>query len=818
MSREMLLQASFNAGVMSPRLLGRSDFQKYSSAAALLSNIIPLASGPAMFRPGTLYISSVLDSTIASRLIPFSRSADDTYMVEFTNQKIRFFRNRAAVLSTAAISNGTFTTDLTGWTTSVTGTGAVSQSAGKASISAGAAGTAELRQAMTYLGVAQYTITGDVTVGNLTVNIGTTAGASDIATGTLSVGTGSTFSFTPAAAHATWFITFRRTAVGVCTLDNVVLSTPEYIIDSPYTTTVLPGIHYTQDADVMYLALESMTIKTYSLQRYGHDKWQLVVVTYNDGPYLTANQDPTKTLDISSGVIGAGLTLVANFNAFVSTDVGRNIRLNVTGNEWGWCTVTAYTSATQVTVTLHTTLSSAVATNGWRFGAFSDTTGYPGVITFHEGRMVVGKTPVNSNWIWMSESQGFGLEQTYWAPTTAAGTVTDAHSTYFPLSAGDVSDIMWMSSGSKLAVGTQDGEWIIEGSDTSKAISPTNGRPTRQTQHGSLENVNPVRIDGALFFAKVIGSKVVRFSFTFSKDQFESVNISLLSEHLFVGKTIVDMVYAAEPASLVWVLFDDGTLASLTFVDSEDVGGWAYHGIADQWLAGGMPLGVPGVNYSDLAADVENIAVLKTTDYSEIWMVVKRTINGATTRYLEVMEQPFFMNNLGKREDAINVDSAKKYDGADTTTITGLNHLEGRKVCVFANGIEQTSKTVSSGQITLDSSASVVTVGLPYYGDVENLDFDAQNAFGGSSLGQIRRITEPQLRLFESGPVYVARVGQGDSALNVLSHTEPYLLDGIHEVDIDTDWDLSSRMRIQFRSPYPGTLCAIMFKAQVNEG
>ena len=62
------------------------------------------------------------------------------------------------------------------------------------------------------------------------------------------------------------------------------------------------------------------------------------------------------------------------------------------------------------------------------------------------------------------------------------------------------------------------------------------------------------------------------------------------------------------------------------------------------------------------------------------------------------------------------MDSGITYNGAPTTTITGLDHLEGKEVTALADGSVVTGKTVSSGQITLGTEASVVHVGLPYTG------------------------------------------------------------------------------------------------------
>lgn len=809
MSRETLLQSSFNAGALSPRLFGRTDFKKYGSAVAQLSNQIGLVSGPTVFRPGTVYINTVEDETKVSRLIPFKYNTTQTYQLEFADNKIRFFKDRGLILSQTSFANGGFASSLAGWTNVSSGTGTATQGGSAAILNGGAAGIGAIYQGLTYIGVEQYTITANVTVANISVKIGTTIGGTEIGTGTLVVGVGSTVTFQSPTAETAVYVQFENAANSAATLDGVTLSTPAYSIDSPYAEADLPSISYSQDADVLYLAFGSDTVKTRTLQRYDHAQWQLLEMDFRDGPYLDAN---TSSLTLTPGAATGNTTLTASAALFASTDVGRLFRYRKdTSSAWGWGTITAFTSTTVVDITIESGLGGTTASTEWRLGAFSETTGYPALVTLHEQRMVFANTRTKPNFYWMSESQGYGQNRILFSPSASTGTVTDANSIYGPLSAGDVSTILWLSSGNILAVGTADSEWVIESGDTSKALSPTNTRANRRTNHGSKANVRAVRIDGTVMFAKGTGHKVNRFVFNYSKDQYDALNLSELAEHYFMDKQIEDLVYAPEPFSVVWARMDDGTLNALTFVDSEEVGGWSTHTI--------------GGAFGDGNAVVESLSVIPAQDasYSELWMIVKRTIDGATHRYIEVMEKPFFQAN---KEDAVYVDCALKYEGAAATTITGLDHLEGEEVYILADGANHPTRTVSGGEITLNTAAETVIVGLYYEGDGETLDFDAVNSFNGSSMGQIRRITEVQLRLFETGLIYMGRSDQEDSDLNLVEprtssdfmDSGPALKSGVYDVETESSWELSSRLRWQFRSPMPGTISAIMYKAMVNEG
>ena len=126
-------------------------------------------------------------------------------------------------------------------------------------------------------------------------------------------------------------------------------------------------------------------------------------------------------------------------------------------------------------------------------------------------------------------------------------------------------------------------------------------------------------------------------------------------------------------------------------------------------------------------------------------MIVKRTIDGATVRYVEYMEQ--YLND----EYAFYVDCGLTYDGAATDTISGLDHLEGEEVDVLADGAVHPRRTVASGQITLQVEASVVSVGLPYMATLRTMPLEA-GARDGVAQGKTQRINNVVLRLFETGP------------------------------------------------------------------
>jgi len=81
---------AFNNGQLSPLLEARPDYNKYDSSCRTIENMFVTSIGSAIRRPGTAYVA---DSNGVARLIPFEYSTDDSYVLEFADTGLRFFRD-----------------------------------------------------------------------------------------------------------------------------------------------------------------------------------------------------------------------------------------------------------------------------------------------------------------------------------------------------------------------------------------------------------------------------------------------------------------------------------------------------------------------------------------------------------------------------------------------------------------------------------------------------------------------------------------------------------------------------------------------------
>jgi hypothetical protein len=91
--------SNFNGGELSPRLDGRTEYEKYGSGCSVLENHIPTVQGPAIFRAGTRYTDDVLLPTYRSWLSRFEFNYAQAFVLEWSHEKLAFFTNRGRLLN-----------------------------------------------------------------------------------------------------------------------------------------------------------------------------------------------------------------------------------------------------------------------------------------------------------------------------------------------------------------------------------------------------------------------------------------------------------------------------------------------------------------------------------------------------------------------------------------------------------------------------------------------------------------------------------------------------------------------------------------------
>lgn len=562
-----------------------------------------------------------------------------------------------------------------------------------------------------------------------------------------------------------------------------------YTVTTPYVAADLFQLKITQSADVLYITHPSYSPR--KLTRTGHTSWTLTEIDFQDGPYLNVNTTATTlTLSATSGTV----TVTASASTFASTDVGRLIRFKSGGSTWGWLKITVFTSATVVTATVSRSPSAATASADWRLGVYSATTGYPGCVTFFEDRLFFAGA---TNYPQRLDGSNSGDYETF-SPTEDDGTIVDSNSLAITLNASDVNVIRWLIDDERgLLVGTVGGEWIVRPSSLQEAMTPTNITAKRSTTYGTA-NIQCRRAGKAAIYVQRSGRKVRELAYVYEVDGFRSPDMTVLSEHITKGG-LIEFDYQQEPHSVVWLVRADGVLVGMTYERDQDVIGWHRH------IIGGA--------FSTGDAKVESVAVIPTPagDSDEVWIIVKRTIDGETRRYIEYIT-PNFDDDTSV--DAHFVDSGLEYNGAATSTITGLWHLEGQTVQVLADGATHPDRTVASGAITLARSSTDVHVGLQYQTNLQTLRIEA-GAADGTAQGKTKRIHRVAVRLYKTLGM---QFGPDENTLDTLPFrtsadllgNPPDLYTGDQSFTWNGGYDTKGQIYFRQEQPLPFTLLAIM--------
>ncbi len=489
--------------------------------------------------------------------------------------------------------------------------------------------------------------------------------------------------------------------------------------------------------------------------------------------FLTGSPQADNTPSAKAPV-NAIVTLTLNKAGWRAGDVGKYVRLFD-----GVAKITVYTNTTVVSARILVPLVVnpivAAAAGAWtcESEAWTAANGYPSAICFHEQRFLAGGTTLFPTTIWGSQSGDY--ENIGIGPY-------DGDALEYRIAANQVNEMRWMLPTKALLVGTAGSEFrVLGGADS--PLTPSNVDVKPETTHGSAD-VSPVRIGHKLVFVQRAGRKVREIGYAFDSDSFLAGDLTTLADHL-TETGIVEMAYQQEPESILWCVTADGVLLGLTYNREQEVLAWHWH---------------------ETDGDVESICVIPdpVNNRDELWLAVKRTIGGATKRYIERMDP-----------DRPNVDSFVLYSGAATVTIPGLSHLEGETVDALADGFVVKGLVVVGGAVTLPRAAAEVVVGLPYESELipNRAEFTTDKV---STIGKKKHWVSIFLRLLNTAGIEVngdeLAFRTGAAPLG----SPPDLFTGdkeITDLGIDTEADIV----IKQTNPLPATILCVGGYLDVGE-
>jgi len=591
---------------------------------------------------------------------------------------------------------------------------------------------------------------------------------------------------------------FRSTQVGalysITSVGQTV--TQEITAQNTFTNTIrITGVDASRIFTIIVTGLTATT-STVTLQRSLSEpgNWEDVSAesytvdttkTYDDGldNQIVYYRIGVKTGDYVAGTIDASL------------EIG-------TGSITGVVRLTAYSGPTSVSAEVITDLGGTTATDIWAEGTWSDLRGWPSAVALYEGRL----------W-WIGKDK-------------AIGSVSDAYTSFDPNYEGDAGPIQrsigsgpvdtfnWALPLQRLILGGQGAEFSARSTSFDEPLTPSNFNLKRASEQGSAE-VSAVSVGSRGMFVQRGGTRVFELAFDGETYDYGSTDLTALIPE--IGKpSIVRVAVQRQPDTRIHYVRSDGTAAVLVYDRVENVNCW-------------IEIQSPGAD--GLIEDVMVLPGDSGQDEDQVYYTIKRTIGGSTVRYRErwALESECW----GENGVCKLADSFVEYDGAAANVLTGLSHLNGEQVVVWADGADIGTDTddsqiytVSGGQITLENDQAVTTATIGLY-------YDAQWKSGklvqcanelGIGLNQHKYISEIGMILANTH-YQGLKFGQDFDNLNTMPEVEEGTVVPANTIWTDYDkemitfpgeWSTDSRVCIQMAAPRPCTILSLVVQVDTQ--
>lgn len=753
-------QSSFAGGLFGRHLLGRDDLSQYSIGAQEMTNFFPYSYGGFSRRPGTRFVNACKYKDKKVRLVPFTYSDDISFILEFGDKYIRFYRDGGIVLNEDTPVEVT-----TEYSESELFSLKIIQSADRMyichpnhpvmTLSRYSDTDWRLETYQNKRGPFREQNTEDITItpSAASGDYVTLTSSSDVFTKNM-VGSLIRISYNVVGQSVTLGLRPSGTTEPIMCNGNWDLR----LVDPASGVLKIQQSNDNKKTweDVKEYSLQSSTTANFA------DSGETNHFCYLRLTFQHSDENGRCTLHTDPFVADGFATITEYVN---SKNVKCKIFTDANNYEWGL----AYTTPTRY----------------WSLGAWSKENGYPHTASFYQDRLFFGATKADPLTIWGSQS---GNYDDFFSHTTPE----DSDSVSFSLTSNQVNRPISFISLSSLLAFTSSSEWVIRSGASNAAITPTSISAVQQSSEG-ISDVDPILINDRVLFITRTGNYVRDISYDYSTDSYRGNDLTLFNRDIFDGHSIVSWCAQISPDNIIWACRDDGKLLSFTYIWNQEVRAWAVH---------------------ETKGKFESCASIPDKDQDEVYFVVNRTINGETVRYIEMLaHKSIDMNTMEY------MDSCLSYHGDSVNTFSGLDHLEGETVQVLANGSYIGDFTVTDGAITINYEASDVVVGLPYESKFETLDIPVPRS-DGTSFARQKKVSRVTIKLKDTygGEVSVNNGESGQFAnMAKIDMRRPEYIGGpalMYNEDYKTEpmagYGDEAHIDVRQNQPYPITVLSIV--------
>lgn len=571
-----------------------------------------------------------------------------------------------------------------------------------------------------------------------------------------------------------------------------------YEIVTPYAADDLQHLKFAQSADV--LTITHLNYAPKELIRYDHDNWVLSDILFQ--PSIVAPTGVTASWTGGTGNMRTYTYLVTAVDADTLEESARSNEASVSGHREAYWTTSEYITINWTAVTGATEYNVYRSVNGIfgyvgtsKTNSFTDdniepdlsetapiqknpfaNSNNPSCCAYYQQRKIYANTVDNPQTLYASQtatSNNFNCSR----PLIASDAVD------VPLADREVNEIMHLIPFKDLIALTSNSEYKINGADGKFEANPM-PVATIQSSYGS-SHVQPVVSGSMVLFVEAGGGVIRELGYDYLSDSYDGDELSLYASHLFEGKEIIYIAYAKAPYRIVFVVFDDGSLATLTYNKKQKLCGWGRQ---------------------ETQGTFESVAVIREGKEDIAYFVIKRKINGQYVKYVERTKTRIIKNaRTGFLVDC----GLSAHFNSPVTSVSGLDHLANMNVIALADGGVITDLKVSAGgTITLPKETTDLVVGLPYEFEFETLGVEGENSHG--LLKQINAVTVNILNSREDFFIVGNQGHETQLARSIESINDSgYLYSGKKDATpLNTPTDRAS-IHIKQKYPLPLTISAV---------
>jgi len=648
------LQTSFTSGILSPRFWSRSDLPQYRSGLKDSDNMIVTRHGPMESRNGTLFMEDLGDNyarPFPFQLIP-NNITGEAFSAIVSGDGRLIVNGASGALFQDDLVNTSFSVDLTGWDALFTsGRSSVTWSSGAAILTP------------------QPVLNG------------------------FSAGISQQVSLTPGTENE----------------DRKISFVSEAIYSSVIPATMRISIGTTEGAsDLRSQTFPSLDNGEITFNPNGLTSYWITFSCVNDvsGGDIPANvviYGSRSLKSVTSSLISTG---AIEFNHTWDEDDIRTMQAEMAPNEFSMYFLCQNKTPKKLNYDLET--------DAW---SFSDVTfigipdewvtgNYPTTLTFFQGRSWWSGVQSDPQTFWGSKSNDESTVENELEDLTTGTEANDG----LEFSLSKAGRIRWIEGGNNLVIGTNSGEFIVNGSQG--IITPDDIFVAQQSAEGG-ESVNSILVGSMVMFISGDGRKLLAIRYQEDQNQWRASEISFTAENLTLNRKIISIAYARNPESIIWCLLDDGTLIGCTYDPYTETMGWHKHSIAN----------------------VLGISVSEKSGFSILTLTVQRVIEGQAVTYVEELGSDYMDSYSVIETDSENI---------------SVPHLAGQEVIVKINDNQHPNITLdSSGNGVLNYFEDKAVIGLEMPISITTLETDLGSQ-AGSSMGYKKRYSEITARIYQS--------------------------------------------------------------------